>query len=761
VIRYPLVCAVAAAAIVACGDEPSGLGDNTPVAAVTIRDIPGPLLIHQRVKLEAQLFDRQGNALADRQVAWESADPAVASVTAGGALTAGAPGTALIRATVEGIVDSVLLTVRALQLAHVYVGTSLSCGLEETGEAWCWGNVGAAGYGNGSADTARRDVPSRAAVGHLFASLALARASACGIELSGGVVCWGENRSGQLGDGTTTAHDAPAPVGGLTGIVQLTAGESHFCARSGAGGVSCWGSNDGLQTGESVRGIVTQPRPVLLNGPATDISAGPGHSCAVVAGHGYCWGADFVHQLGHDTTYNRLVPTLAATGDGVSRTWVEVEASNGHTCGRDVGGAVFCWGLLSGEGDNDTLSWLPMRRFETVVATDLAGGWFVQCAVSGQQTAVCGGRTFPQLTLAATGPVALAAVAGSQACVLQAGGAVACELGTGSRGSLTDVPLPAPATQLVASDQEACALDNLGAVYCWATWDALVPQQVFAGATQTGVYGNSGSRVCAIAQGGAVSCRSSFGGAETIEPTGGVALVSLAVGDDHTCGVTAAGAAWCWGANAYGQLGDGTMTDRAAAVAVQGGHAFTRITAGIAHTCGLTAAGAIYCWGYGSQGSMADDHRDESAAPVSVDGTPDLTLLGTGTSGGCGLDGAGAAWCWPISYEVPTGHQVGGATGLITLTATCGLRSTGEMLCWGSNSGWFGDGTFGTTAETAVAGGNGLRFAAVSFGPAGTACGIALDGATYCWGNASGTSLGSPEASGELATLPLKVYGSP
>jgi alpha-tubulin suppressor-like RCC1 family protein len=659
-------------------------------------------------------------------------------------------------------VDSVTVTVRTLLFEHVYVGTSLSCGLEASGDAWCWGNVGSDGYGNGSLDSTRRDVPTRAAIGHAFASLALARTSACGIESPGSVVCWGQNASGQLGDGTTTAHGAPAPVGELTGIVQLAAGDSHFCARSGAGAVSCWGSNEWLQAGQATRGIVAQPRPVALGGPASEITAGVLHSCALVAGQSFCWGADDIRQLGNDTTYDRLVPALAATGDGASRTWSEVEASNQHTCGRDASGAVFCWGVLEAEYDRDTLAWLPTRRFQSIAATDIAGGWFLQCAVSDQQTAWCDGWDDPQVQLAASGAVTSVVVAGSQACVLQTDGAVACELANKPRGTLTGVPLPAPAVQLVASDNQACALDNAAAVYCWSTWESLVPQEAFEALTVTGVYASSGSRTCVTTQSNAVACRSSYDATETTEPTGGLTLVALAVGDNHTCGLTAAGAAWCWGSNEHGQLGDGTTIDRTTAVAVQGGHVFTRITAGNWHTCGLTAAGAIYCWGYGSRGSMGDNHRDESAVPVGVDGTPSLTRLGAGTYPTCGLDGAGAAWCWPASVDTPAARQIRGATGLVTTTGPCGLRSTGEMLCWGSNySGWFGDGTYNVVTETAVAGGNSIRFAKVSFGQYGTACGIALEGMTYCWGNGSGTSLGSPESKGDVATLPLKLYGSP
>jgi hypothetical protein len=147
---------------------------------------------------------------------------------------------------------------------------------------------------------------------------------------------------------------------------------------------------------------------------------------------------------------------------------------------------------------------------------------------------------------------------------------------------------------------------------------------------------------------------------------------------------------------------------------------------------------------------------------VSVDGAPALARLGASVASTCGLDGAGSAWCWPTSSAVFSASQIGGATGLATAGTPCGIGAAGALLCWGSNfSGWFGDGTFGNASATAVAGGSGIGFAEMSFGLSGSACGIALDGATYCWGDAFGSSFGSPDGNGETATLPLKVYGSP
>ena len=81
-------------------------------------------------------------------------------------------------------------------------------------------------------------------------------------------------------------------------------------------------------------------------------------------------------------------------------------------------------------------------------------------------------------------------------------------------------------------------------------------------------------------------------------------LVQVATGLRHSCGLTATGAAYCWGWNRDGQLGDGAVQDRTTPVAVGGGLTFTSITAGAGHTCAVTADGTAYCWGFNLSGQL-------------------------------------------------------------------------------------------------------------------------------------------------------------
>ena len=83
------------------------------------------------------------------------------------------------------------------------------------------------------------------------------------------------------------------------------------------------------------------------------------------------------------------------------------------------------------------------------------------------------------------------------------------------------------------------------------------------------------------------------------------------------------GAGYCWGYNAYGQLGDGTTTDRLVPTPVAGGLTFAAVSAGtvvpfFGHTCGVTTSGAVYCWGDNFAGELGDGTTTQRLVPTAV-----------------------------------------------------------------------------------------------------------------------------------------------
>ncbi len=139
-----------------------------------------------------------------------------------------------------------------------------------------------------------------------------------------------------------------------------------------------------------------------------------------------------------------------------------------------------------------------------------------------------------------------------------------------------------------------------------------------------------GAHTCGVTSGGAAYCWGYNGDGELGDGTtadrlspvpvgGGVSFAAVSAGDGgDTCGVTAGGAAYCWGDNSLGELGDGTTTNRSSPVLVAGGVSFAAVSAGDIHTCGVTAGGAASCWGLNSAGQLGDGTTTDRSSPVLV-----------------------------------------------------------------------------------------------------------------------------------------------
>jgi len=358
---------------------------------------------------------------------------------------------------------------------------------------------------------------------------------------------------------------------------------------------------------------------------------------------------------------------VGAGSGGTATPYRAVAGGLGHSCALAVDGAAYCWGF-------DFNGALGQGRFRQ----------FTRVAIPGR---VSGGHAFDAL-----------AVGGNHSCGLTAAGAAYCWGGNqyGQLGDSTDPAAftmigafgrPAPVSVsgahvfrlVAAAGNHTCALDGAGRAFCWG-WHA---------------FGQLGI-------GGAAT-------AFEVTPTpvaGDLRFRSLGLGSLHSCGVTTDSVTYCWGFNDRAQLGiDALETPRvctgnqrcvASPIAIDSAHRFTSVVAGRTHTCALTSAGAAYCWGNGS--------------PVFVlaSGPPFVSLV-AGTSHTCGLTAAGAAYCWgsngdgqlgigPIGGEVPSPVAVSTSIAFVALGAgsahTCGIDRDGQAYCWGQNGhGEVGNGT--------------------------------------------------------------------
>ncbi|MBI5586327.1 MAG: RCC1 repeat-containing protein, partial [Deltaproteobacteria bacterium] len=192
--------------------------------------------------------------------------------------------------------------------------------------------------------------------------------STCALTVGGGLKCWGSNRHGRLGDGTTNSRTYPGWVSGMTsGITSITSGDSLWddgfsCAMNTGGGLKCWGSNNNYELGDGTN--VDKLSPVTVSGLSSGVrsaSAGGEHACVVTSNGGVkCWGRNSSGQLGDGTNTNRSIPVnVVGLTSGISG----ISTGNDFTCVLTSAGGVKCWGYNSNGqlGDGTTTNrWTPV-----------------------------------------------------------------------------------------------------------------------------------------------------------------------------------------------------------------------------------------------------------------------------------------------------------------------------------------------------------------------------------------------------------------
>ncbi len=272
---------------------------------------------------------------------------------------------------------------------------------------------------------------------------------------------------------------------------------------------------------------------------------------------------------------------------------------------------------------------------------------------------------------------------------------------------------------------------------------------------------------------------------------GSLALTSVSVGDSLACGLSADGAAYCWGDQFYGELGNGVSKPGSPALPVRttgplaAAATFTQISAGGRHACALITGGAAYCWGDDAalQLGGGDFISANSSTPIPAQPSKRFKQIAAGGSFTCGLQADGVTFCWGANDRGQLGRGTpGGATeDLVPVNApaftqisarganACGLTAAGVIYCWGDNTtAQTGLPAGGITATPNQITGTGYTYVAVggrdssrTDGPLAHAC--ALAGSTVsCWGSNRYGQLGTGQAAipGATSATPAPVTGS-
>lgn len=229
---------------------------------------------------------------------------------------------------------------------------------------------------------------------------------------------------------------------------------------------------------------------------------------------------------------------------------------------------------------------------------------------------------------------------------------------------------------------------------------------------------------------------------------------SVSAGGEHSCGVSPAGAVYCWGRGDLGALGDGVMGTAVVPVRPTVHGTALEVSAGFAHTCAVTDQ-YLQCWGWNRYGQLGVGVLLDIGTPVVVAQNQQFRTVSAGWHHTCALDLEGQAFCWGANAQgqVGNGTTTNAPAPVAVVTDdrfssisagaehTCAVTVDGEGRCWGLNHrGQLGDNST-IAATTPVAVGGGHRFRSISAGFTHS-CGLAEDQAVFCWGDNERGELG-------------------
>lgn len=370
--------------------------------------------------------------------------------------------------------------------------------------------------------------------------------------------------------------------------------------------------------------LSTRPVPVALpqGGPAgraVRIAVGDTSACVLTAdGRARCWGSDSAGQLGSPGGDADAPREVTSTGVLAGTELRRIAVGAAHACALDSAGRAYCWG--SNDHGQLGVDKRVLPASDEPVRTDSRG------ALSGRSLEFIG-------------------TAGSTTCALDTSGDLFCwgDNGTGQLGNGTnassDTPVAVESSEGPAEHQfrrfavggdHTCAVDRVGDVYCW-------------GANDRGQLG-TGSGAASLVPVRAASPDST--------PQGAYASVNLGTGT--TCATTREGRAVCWGANDHGQLGIGTVKDGSVPQRVAsplGAMPVDRVSVSGSTACSVSTGGRAYCWGANANGQLGDGSLTDASIPVAVADPadrplPSLPIVAAGPVTTCAVDVDGGAWCW-------------------------------------------------------------------------------------------------------------------
>lgn len=343
--------------------------------------------------------------------------------------------------------------------------------------------------------------------GHRFRRISAGTAHTCGVTMAGAILCWGDGRSGALGDGERAIRRTPVRVDGAVAFDDVRSGDGYTCARTRTGSVFCWGS------GYAVPGYpaaALRPVAVSLAEPTIGLATGRRHACAITVREAVvCWGRNIDGETGNGTygVAASLTPVPTTVAGGLRAR--AVTAGLDFTCALALDGAPWCWGS---NVDRVILADAPTRCGDV---------YPLPCAPAPAR--VPAGHPFLEIA-AGNGHLCARTAAGDVYCWgAMPGGDAAPQTGPEAAATPRRISAAERFTALGSGGVQSCGIVASGIVYCWGRERAAAPGEPRA---------PDGLRRIEVPR-----------------------AVAVTVGGSHACAITTTRAAYCWGEHHLGASG--------------------------------------------------------------------------------------------------------------------------------------------------------------------------------------------------------------
>ena len=643
-----------------------------------------------------------------------------------------------------------------------------SMGIKTDGTLWAWGWV-QGGLGDGT--TLRRYSPVQVGSSSDWAMVSGGGAHSTGLKTDGTLWAWGSNNYGQLGNGSTANELLPVQIG--IDWVAVDAGDNYTLGLKSDGTLLAWGANTAGQLGIGSTDYNPHPIPEQIgsDGNWNSVSAGAIHSFGLkLDGTSWAWGSNNNGRSGNGRTYYSPFQTASNVADGtLSSTYYQDADGDGY--GDPTVSQVSCVqpaGYVADDTDcNDGNSAINSG------ATEVCDGVDNNC--NGQadegllnthyQDSDGDGYGNPLVVVVDCTPPA-GYVTDSSDCndadssispgvveIPYDGIDQDC-----SGADLTDVDGDGYDSTVVAGGTDCNDADagiNPGAIEIFDGVDNNCNGQTDEGfidadldgyaSVATGGY-DCNDTDASINPGATEICDGIDNTCNGLIDIEVASYSKIESGQFHYLGLKFDGTLWAWGANNFGQLGDGTTTDRWSSVQIGSDSDWVAITAGENHSLGLKSNGTLWAWGRNIYAQLGDGTTTNRLSPVQVGNDNDWVSIAAGQYHSHGLKSNGTLWAWGYNWNGQLGDgttyqryapvQVGSDSNWAFVTTylhTLGLKTDGTLWAWGRNNyGQLGDGsTYEKSSPVQV--GSGSDWILVSLGRNHS---IALknDGTLWAWG---------------------------